>query len=564
MRSHRLGPSALRRLLKLANPSPAIPITDRELLKRFLLDGSEEAFAELVNRHGPMVLAACRRQLRDRHAAEDAFQATFLVLARKAGQVRWRESIGGWLFEVATRVARKAAGQAARRNAREGAPAGFAPEPVAPTPAPASDLTALRVALDEELQRLPDRFRTPLVLCHLEGLSQDEVARHLGITGGQLRGRLYRARERLRERLLRRGFTLSAVLLALAVGREAHAVPAVLAAGTLRLVTAAPNVTPVGVRLLAQGVIRDMTTTTKKLAVLTVFGILGLAAAGFAVRAALADSTQPIPPPVVAGGTAQPPAEPAGPQPEQNPRPEIVDKQGGFVHSVDGARTKLFVDFDLAAGKGEDADITPATRVLFGGKAIPLGDLKPGMRVKLVYYKGSNAPNEVRASWPRLRPRVKAVDAVKRTVVFEFVGQQGVALDVALPVAADAAVTLDGLPVGLADVPPGEASWLTLSADKKSLIGITAFSPAYDVSGTVANVDPATRELTVNAGAGGWVKLPVAAAAKVILDGEDATLADAGKYKPVLIRCSAGRKAIVGIVAVSERYDLPLPRPAGK
>src|SRR5262249_25747390 len=254
---------AIPHLMELAGRSPGGQATDRELIEHFVRDGSEGAFADLMAPHGPMGGAACRPHLRGAHAVEDAFQATFLVLIRRAGGVGWRESIGGWLFEVATRVARKAAGQAVRRSVREGAPAGSTSEPTAP--APASDLTALQLALDEELRVLPEKFRTPLVLCHLEGLSQGEVARHLGGTDGQLRGRLYGAKERLGERLVRRGFSLTAVLLALTIGRQARAIPSTLATATLRIATATPHTIPVAVHLLATGVIRDMTTTCKPL-----------------------------------------------------------------------------------------------------------------------------------------------------------------------------------------------------------------------------------------------------------------------------------------------------------
>jgi RNA polymerase sigma factor (sigma-70 family) len=547
---------AVRSLKELVGRSPGGQATDRELVERFVRAGSEEAFADLVTRHGPMVQAVCRRHLRDAHAAEDAFQATFLVLVRKASGVRWRESIGGWLFEVATRVARKAAGQALRRNVREGVPAASACEPAAPTPAP--DLAALQVALDEELRRLPEKFRTPLVLCHLEGLCQDEVARHLRITDGQLRGRLYRAKEKIRERLVRRGFTLTGVLLALTLGREARALPPTLAFGTLRLATAAPHTIPVAVHFLATGVIRDMTMTFKPLACLALFGALSITAAGFALHAATARPETTLR--AVARQAAPAPAKPPA-----NPKtPEISARESGYVNSVDAARNKLFVDFDLSGGKGEDAEIRADTKVLFSGRAARLADLKPGMRVDLVYFTGSHVPNEVRAYWPRLRPEVMAVDAVKRTVVFRFEGQQGGALDVNLPVAAGAAVTLDGVPARLADVPLGQASWLTLSSDRKSLIGIAAFSRAHDIAGRVANHRLATRMLTLYPGPNQVIKLPVATNAKVVLDGEDATFADVKKYMRVLIRRSADRTTIISIVAVSEGYGPPLPRPAGK
>src|SRR5262245_41367163 len=152
---------AVRGLMERAARPPGGRASDRELMERFERDGSQDAFAQLLDRHGAMVRAVCRRHLRDAHDAEDAFQATFLVLIRKAGRVAWRECVGGWLFEVATRVARKAAGQAVRRSAREGAPVGPDSEPAAP--AAAADLTEIHDALEEELRRLPDRFRAPLV-----------------------------------------------------------------------------------------------------------------------------------------------------------------------------------------------------------------------------------------------------------------------------------------------------------------------------------------------------------------------------------------------------------------
>src|SRR5262249_4163483 len=313
----------------------------------------------------------------------------------------------------------------------------------------------------EELRVLPEKFRTPLVLCHLEGLSQGEVARHLGVTDGQLRGRLYRAKERLRERLVRRGFSLTAVLLALTIGRQAPAIPSPLATATLRIATATPHTIPVAVHLLATGVIRDMTTTCKPLVYLALFGVLGLGAAGFAIHAATADpARRELASPALAGRAAPAPTKRVEPPAHQNPHPEVDFKESGFVHSVDAARNQLFMNFDLSAGKGHDAGVTANTKVLFGGKPIPLAELKPGMRVELRYYKGSKDRDEARVYWRRLRPEVTAVNAVKRTVTFKFVGKQGDVLDVTLPVGADAAVTLDGLPARLADVPLGEASWL--------------------------------------------------------------------------------------------------------
>src|SRR5262249_4377508 len=152
-------------------------------LRRFAGRREEDAFAALVGRHGPMVLHACRRLLGDRPAAEDAFQATFLVLARKAGSLNRPDALAGWLYGVAYRVAPKARRAEARRDH-----AGLAdgPEPADPRPDPLAEVSArdlLRV-LEEEVQRLPQAYRMAVALCCLEGLSQEEAARRLGCTPG--------------------------------------------------------------------------------------------------------------------------------------------------------------------------------------------------------------------------------------------------------------------------------------------------------------------------------------------------------------------------------------------
>src|SRR5262249_45381533 len=155
-------------------------------LERFVAHREEAAFAALVQRHGAMVLGVCRRVLHHEHDAEDACQATFFVLARKAASVRNRESVGSWLHGVAFRVARDLRDARARRRAQpwpEGDVAQVEAEP---------EVTRREVqaALDEELQRLPDKFRAPLVLCYLQGKTRDEAAHQLRWTPGTLRGRL--------------------------------------------------------------------------------------------------------------------------------------------------------------------------------------------------------------------------------------------------------------------------------------------------------------------------------------------------------------------------------------
>jgi RNA polymerase sigma factor (sigma-70 family) len=184
--------------------------SDRRLLERFAgrdRAAAELAFTVLVKRHGPMVYRACRAILGDPHEAEDAFQATFLVLARKARSLWVRDSLGPWLLSVARRTAGCARNAGSRRRARERRAAMLATA-AAEDPG-CDDRDAI---LHEELGRLPETYRTAVLLCDLEGLTQEQAARHLGWPDGTVRSRLARGRQRLRERLTRRGIAPAAVL----------------------------------------------------------------------------------------------------------------------------------------------------------------------------------------------------------------------------------------------------------------------------------------------------------------------------------------------------------------
>jgi RNA polymerase sigma factor (sigma-70 family) len=204
--------------------------SDGQLLERFTAHRDEAAFAALMDRHGPMVLAVCRGVLHDSHDAEDVFQATFLVLVRRADAVRKQESVGSWLHGVAYRLAARARLEAARRRARESRRATMRiAEPV-------DDALwhDLRPVIHEEVSRLPEKYRAAFVLCCLEGKTAAEAARLLGRPEGTVLSRLSRARERLRSRLTRRGVGLSAAALTTLMIRDVAtaAVPTALAEGT--------------------------------------------------------------------------------------------------------------------------------------------------------------------------------------------------------------------------------------------------------------------------------------------------------------------------------------------
>jgi RNA polymerase sigma factor (sigma-70 family) len=167
------------------------------LLDRFTFHQDQVAFSDLVSRHGPMVMAVCHRVLRHSQDAEDAFQATFLVLARKACTLQQPELVSNWLYGVAYRTAQHARSRAAQRRQRESEAASMTPVPSEPDPHN-DDLIG---ALDNALHSLPDKYRAPLVLCYLEGKTNLEAARLLGIPAGSMSSRLARGRELLRERL---------------------------------------------------------------------------------------------------------------------------------------------------------------------------------------------------------------------------------------------------------------------------------------------------------------------------------------------------------------------------
>jgi RNA polymerase sigma factor (sigma-70 family) len=262
--------------------------SDGRLLDAFARRRDEAAFAAILRRHGPMVLGVCRRVLRNGHDAEEAFQATFLVLARKAGTVCRPELLANWLYGVAYRTALAARAAGARRRVKERAMA-------RPEAWEASDAgRELWPVLDRELSRLPDKYRVPVVLCDLEGKTRKEAARQLGWPEGTLAGRLARARALLARRLTRHGLTLSggALAVALAQGPASASVPpllhAVTAGHAAAFAAARAAGVPAEVVALTKGVMKAMVMTKSRnvLTLLLAAGAVGLAlGTGYVSRA---------------------------------------------------------------------------------------------------------------------------------------------------------------------------------------------------------------------------------------------------------------------------------------
>lgn len=272
-----------RQLLRVVLGTP--DVSDPDLLARFVASRDEDAFAEIVRRHGPMVLAVCRRVTGRAHDADDAFQAAFLVLARRAGHVARPELLANWLYGVACRTALEA--RAARRRVEDRTvPAALEPA----TPEPSDDNAELRKVIDEELARLPDKYRSAVVLCELEGLPRAAAAAQLGIPEGTLSSRLAHARKVLAERLARRGVTVGAAAIGTALGRDAmatvvtHTLTHAVVHAAVRFVPGAgfPPGVPDAVSSLTDGVLKAMLATRLKhmlAVVLLAGGIIGLGAA---------------------------------------------------------------------------------------------------------------------------------------------------------------------------------------------------------------------------------------------------------------------------------------------
>jgi RNA polymerase sigma factor (sigma-70 family) len=291
-------------------------LTDGQLLDAYVHSREEAAFAALVRRHGPMVWGVCRRILGNEGDAEDAFQATFLVLVRKAASIVPREQIANWLYGVAQQTAVKARAMAVKRKAREKQVQDM-PEPAVREQGSPDDLLPL---LDQELSRLPDKYRTAIVLCDLEGKSYKEAARQLGCPEGTLAARLTRGRAMLAKRLARHGLAVSGGVLATALSQSASAtVPALVVSSTIKAVSLFATGTAVAVGVitptvaaLTEGVLKTMFVTKLKIVSAVVLTVLLCFGSGVLMhRASARSQTTPASPvaPTQAEGIENPKGE---------------------------------------------------------------------------------------------------------------------------------------------------------------------------------------------------------------------------------------------------------------
>jgi RNA polymerase sigma factor (sigma-70 family) len=457
-------------------------LSDGQLLEDFLAHRAEAAFALLVQRHGPMVLGVCRRLLGHEQDAEDAFQATFLVLVRKGGSIVPRENVGNWLYGVACRTALKAKSQAAQRMTRERQTArSEAVEDVLPAD--------LRELLDRELQRLPEKYRTPIVLCDLEGRSQQDAAEQLGWPAGTLTGRLSRARALLARRLARHGVALSVGALAAVSVPSALASSTVQAAVSLAAGHALGGLVSLRVVTLFQGVLHTMLLNRIKNAALVLVTVLGLMGAGAGVW--------------VYDAVAQKPDKP-----KVDPLPSGQVEVRGVIESVDAAAKTVTLSGKGGAGGtytiGAEAKIHlddgSGERSAF--KEGKLADLSAGLPVTLRLIQDKKTVVGVWAEGPTLHGTVKAVDADKKTITVLNPARKGEAdMEQTFAVPVTAKLSFPDTPKGqaetrgLANVPTGAVVTLKLTPDRKTVVSLHA--EGATLKGTVKAVDATTNTITL-------------------------------------------------------------------
>jgi RNA polymerase sigma factor (sigma-70 family) len=286
--------TAFRHLRDLFDTGTTTGLVDGQLLARYSSSRDEVAFEALVARHGPMVLATCRAVLSSEHDVEDAFQTTFLILAKKARSLRGGDALGGWLHRVAYRAAVLASVEAKKRRRKETEASAMAPLDSAGSGRETDH--DLRPILHEEVNRLPHRQRLPVVLCDLQGLSYAQAAEQLRWTLPTLRCRLAKARARLKGRMVRRGFGVAALSAALPSSEASAAVPAALMRSTVLAATGGPA--SAGAALLTHALLRKMLMTKIQLAFAAVVAALALASAGvLAAGLRRPDEPKAVPPP---------------------------------------------------------------------------------------------------------------------------------------------------------------------------------------------------------------------------------------------------------------------------
>jgi RNA polymerase sigma factor (sigma-70 family) len=555
----------LQHLRKAAFLRDGACLTDGQLLEDCLRRREEAALAALVHRHGPMVWGTCRRVLRNYHDAEDAFQATFLVLVRKAASVVPAEMVANWLYGVAHQTALKARATAAKRGARERQVTQM-PEPAATDTELWDDLQPL---LDQVLSGLPDIYRVAIVLCILEGKTRKEAARQLGVPTGTLAARLARGRVMLAKGLARHGLAVSGGTLAVVLAQNAAlaCVPMSLVSSTIKAASrfaagqaAATDVVSAKVAGLAEGVLKTMLLTKVKIgtAVLLAVAAIGVGA-GWLTHQALAEK----------------PTNEAAKGADKKDRTEV----SGVVKAVDAPRNTVTLHPGKEFLEPQTFTVAGDAKVLLddgtgdklGFQEGRLADLSEGTPVTLRLSEDQKVVR-IWAEGPTIQGVLKAADAGQGTITATVAMTKGApATDKTFAVAKNARLFIDDGQApdksqprkqpGLADLPANAVVSLKLSADRKVVGSIRA--EGQTVTGLVKAVDAAKNTITITVSTKGEPDVdrtfPVAKAAQVFIDdgkskdkakpADARGLADVPAGAQVRLRLSLDGQSVVAVVA---------------
>jgi RNA polymerase sigma factor (sigma-70 family) len=529
---------------------------DGELLSRYRQHRDQDAFGSLVRRHGPMVLGVCNRVLRDSHAADDAFQATFLVLAKKADSVRPPDRLAPWLYGVAYRTAMKARGRAFRQQQVE---TRYATETANRTQAEPSDDADVLPILDEQLHALPEKYRTPLVLCALQGLNKAEAAERLGVPEGTVSSRLARARELLRTRLARRGVAVPALALAsLLTASELQATVHASFAYATTEVALETALVPAPILSLSHEVLQSMMYT--KLKAICVIALSVTLASGFSFYALNADDKKPAqgekPAPAKPDDKEKPapkkpdnkegdkpkPKEGDKPKPKDGEKPRVM-KSAGKVASVDTKEHSIMIAVKGDGGVVEKMyPVAKDAKIYIDGKEAKLDAIPKNATAGFL----ANAPKEgalpqiteLRITGDIVTGLVAKADATSITLASE-------GNDKSFKLAANAKVTINGKEAKASDLKAGDKATLVKTSDNSAILVVTAGTKVGDgekpgekpgakpdtpknVGQLVAGVDANANTVSITV-KGKETPIKLATNAKVFIDGKDAKLADIPK-----------------------------------
>ncbi len=528
-------------------PELGAEVCDRLLLKQFSNQKDERAFETLVQRHAGLVWGVCNRVLQNTHDAEDAFQAVFLVLAKKAGSRGWSDSVGPWLYQTAYRVSLKARSS---RNTKQKRSLEYQASHPQETQNSCEDSFDLKSILDRELQRLPETYRQALLLCYLEGKSQDEAAQELGYSVGALRGYLFRGKELLRERLAKyqQALTVAGVSTLLTQTASSASASESLVTTTSHVATSfalgrnVEGAVTVSTLELTQRMLKAMMYAKLKPFAFLFAGVLAIAVGAY-FYPANADTPSKVEPPAT---------DKATPLAEKYEDPIGVS---GQIKKLDTTKTPAVVTIRLDGNEKVLVafDIAKDAKILVAGKTTELKNLKEGAEVTLVLGDDHRTVKTVDAVQKRIEGELIKIDGDKLVVKHEEDDDNDKVVTKEIAVSKDAAIYIDDYLSNLKDLEDCKTVTIEYAADEKTVARVRAkWFGMGDMEGEIKTIDATKGEITLTIdGQDGKYDIVVKtnAQSKLYANGKPCTLKDLQLGWEVQLRVEGADK-LIGLRAV--------------